>query len=879
MASIMQKSFASGELSPPLYSRTDLAKYQNALRTCKNFMILRHGGAANRPGTQFVGPIKDSSKTVRLIPFVFSQTQTYILEFGDQYIRVIKDGEYVMLTAQAITAVSNASQAVVTYSGADNFANNDQVYLSGFTGSNANYLNNRFFKVSAVNAGANTFEILELDGTAVNSSAWGSMSAGQAEEIYQITSPYLEADLPYLKYVQSADVLTIVHPSYAPRTLSRTADTSWTLSSLTFDANVDYPTSIAATQNGATGSTTYKYTVTAFDPLTGTETPLKAVPPSGVYLATVSNGNATLTSTNSITVTWSLTNLFGYAIADLDFNVYREVNGVYAYVGTSSGVASFVDIGAGIDSTDTPPRIAEDFNATGDYPSAITYYQQRLVVANTNNDVEKVLASKTGNFYDFSVSSPVQDDDAVIFKIAGQRVNEVHHLLDLGTLLIFTESGEFTAQGDAGGILGPSSINTRQSSYNGSNDRLAPIVIGNSAVYVQARGNNIRDINYKFESSNYTGDELSIYASHLVDDYTFLDWTYQQTPHSILWIVRNDGILLGMTYIKEQQMLAWHKHEFHNGLVENVCSIPDGSEDAVYMVIKREIDGKTVRYIEKLTSRKITTAEDIGILDSHLIYDGRNSGATTMTISGSGYTYTDTLTLTASSSYFTASDIGNQIQVYDTDGSVIRFTIDAYTSATVVTGRPNRTVPVTLRSVATTDWAKAVDEISGLWHLEGEDVSIYGDANVVANPNNTSYTVVTVANGKITLSERYAVVYVGLPITSDLQTLNIDSDQQTIIDRNKLISKVTLFVEDSRGIWAGTEEPNNSVSYTDGLTELKIREEENYDESVLLQTDSVDIITEATWNKNGRVFIRQIDPVPLTVLSITPSGYMPFGGG
>jgi hypothetical protein len=120
------------------------------------------------------------------------------------------------------------------------------------------------------------------------------------------------------------------------------------------------------------------------------------------------------------------------------------------------------------------------------------------------------------------------------------------------------------------------------------------------------------------------------------------------------------------------------------------------------------------------------------------------------------------------------------------------------------------------------------------------------------------------------------VVYVGLPITSDLETLNIDSPDSTIVDRNKLINKVTLFVQESRGIWAGTEEPTSVV---DGLYELKIREDESYDSSITLQTDVVDIITEATWNKNGRVFIRQIDPVPLTILSVTPSGYMPFRGG
>lgn len=881
MASITQKAFSGGEIAPALYARTDLAKYFTALKTCRNFYVMRHGGVTNRPGTKFIGEVKDSNKAVRLIPFVFNNSQTYMLEFGDQYMRVIKSDVHVTLASQSITGITNANPCVITYSGADTYTAGDEVYITGIAGAIGQYLNNRNFKVGTVNTGANTFTLKYMDSTDVNSTAFGAYtSGGTAAEIYEIATPYLEADLPALKYVQSADVITIVHPSYPPKNLARTGDTSWALSTVTFDSEIDYPYSIVATQNGTTGSTPYNYTVTSFDPLTGQETPLKSVPPSGGFLATVANGNATLSPTNNITISWGLSAIYGYATADLEFNVYREVNGVFGYIGTASGVLSYTDTGSNSpDLTDTPARVAEDFSATGDYPSCITYYQQRLMMANTDNDIEKVFGSKTGGFKDFSTSSPIQDDDAIIFRLSGKKVNEVHHLVDLGTLLMFTESGEFYASGDAGGTLKPGDINTRQSSYNGSSPLLAPIVVGNSAIYVQARGNNVRDINFQYQSDNYNGNELSIFASHLVDKNTLTDWCYQQIPHSVVWVCRDDGIVLGLTYVKEQEMLAWHKHDFENGFVENCASIPVGSEDSVYFVINRFIDGRDVRYIEKLTSRTLNDIRDIAIMDSHLTYDGRNTDDShTMTLSGSGWTYTDTLTLTSSASFFTAADVGNQIQLYDTDGSVIRFTIDAYSSGTVVTGRPHRTVPVTLQSVAVVDWVRAVDEVSGLWHLEGQDVSVYGDGLVVANPNNDAYVTVTVTNGKITLDDPYGVIIVGTPITSDIETLNVDlPNSGTIIDRNKLINKVTLFTEESRGIWSGSEPPEETNS-VDGLTELKIRESENYDDPVEAKTEAVDIITEASWNNNGRVFVRQIDPVPLTILSITPSGFIPGGG-
>jgi hypothetical protein len=204
MTAIMQKSFSSGELSPSLYARTDVAKYQNALRTCRNFYVMRHGGVSNRPGTQFVGEAKNQNRTVRLIPFVFNVNQTYCLEFGRFYMRVIKNGEYIKRDGQSITGITNANPAVITYSGADNYANDDHILLSGISGPMGNYLNNRQFIVKNVNTTANTFHIHYMNNTNVNSTSFGAYtSGGTIEEIYEITTPYSENDLSELKFVQN----------------------------------------------------------------------------------------------------------------------------------------------------------------------------------------------------------------------------------------------------------------------------------------------------------------------------------------------------------------------------------------------------------------------------------------------------------------------------------------------------------------------------------------------------------------------------------------------------------------------------------------------------------------------------------------------------
>jgi len=868
MTTLSQRSFSGGEIAPALYQRVDTAKYAFGLRTLRNFYVMRHGGAANRPGSQYIAEVKDSSKDTRMIPFVFNTDQTYILEFGDQYMRVIRNGAQVTNTAQNITAITNANPAVLTYSGTDNYANGDEVYISGVVGDIGQYVNGRNFKVANVNTGANTFELDYLDGTNVNSTTWGSYtSGGTIAEIYAITTPYLEADLFNLQFCQSADVITIVHPSYAPRELTRSGHNAWALNTISFAPGIAAPSAgLSGTQNGTTGSTTYKYVITSI----AEETYEESLSSSTI---TVSNGNATLSTTNNISLAWTAVS------GAQEYNVYKETyGGIYGFIGVA-GTNAFTDIGIDADESDTPPVARNPFNATDDYPSTVTYIQQRLTFANTNNDPEKIWMSRTGFFNNFTISSPLQDDDAVTFAVAGRQVNSVKHLLDLGGMVILTASAEISAQGSQSSAITPTNPpNIKFNSYNGSSN-VPPINVGNNALFIQGRGAIVRDLGFDFEVEGYRGGDLTIYSSHLVDGHEIISWAYQQIPHSIVWAVRDDGVLLGLTYVREQAMLAWHRHDFGDGFVNDVCVIPEGSEDRVYVIVERTINAKTVQYIERLSVRDQTDVKDYTFIDSYLSYDGRNTTAQTMTLSGgTNWTYDETLTLTSSTSYFSASEVGNSIHLTGTDGTIIRCEITAYTSATVVSVQPHKTVPVAMRSVAITDWSRAVDTISGLWHLEGESVSVFADGFVVSSPNNDSYEVVAVANGRITLSQSYAVIHIGLPITADIEPLDIDTGSgETMVERNKLINQVTLYVESSRGGFVGAKPPSDdTVDPLEGLTEFKMRNDENYDESIGLRTGKHDVIIESRWNSNGRVFIRQVDPLPLKILSIAPAGAIPF---
>lgn len=948
MSTVIQRSFAGGEIAPALYARVDLSKYQTGLRTCRNAFILRHGGAANRPGTKFVGEVSDSSKKSRLIPFVFSQTQTYILEFGDQYVRFIQNGAYLKEAAVTISSITDANPAVVTTSGSHGYSTGDEVYLSGVSGMTE--VNGRNFKIT-VTAGT-TFELQEMDGTTdFDASGFSAGSGGSSEKIYEVSTVYATDQLFDIKYIQSADVMTLVHPFYPPKELSRTAALSWTFTDITIDPEIDAPTNIGSS-GGPAGSKSFTYVVTSIAEETFEESLISGT--------TTRSSVDTPTVANPISVTW--TNATGAQ----EYNVYKQVNGIYYLLGVSGG-SSFDDIGADVDTTATAPIDIDPFEAVsatitgitqadpgvvtysgadvfsngdeiiltgvvgmtevnsikfivanlntgantfeltdedgvdvdtsgytayssggtatviGSYPSTVTYFQQRLTFANSINFPEKVWTSRIGQFKNFTKSSPIQADDAITFTIAGRQINEIKHLLDLSQLIVFTESGEWTVGGDGSGILRPTSISPKQESYNGANE-MQPIPIGKSALYVQARGSIVRDLGYDFSSDGYRGNDLTIFSAHLFDDYSLSDWAYQQIPHSVVWVVRSDGTLLALTYVREQSLVAWSRHDFDAGTVESVASVPESSEDAVYVEVKRTIDGNTRRYIERFATRNIIDIVDAKFMDSNLSYDGRHTGTTTMTLSGgTDWVYTETLTLTASASTFTSTavDVGNAIHLTGSDGTIIRCTITAYSSATVVSVKPNKTVPAAMRSTAISTWSYAVDEVSGLWHLEGEDVSVFADGFVVASPKNDSYDTLTVTNGAITLDKPYSVIHVGLPFLADLETLDIETlNSETMTDKDKNVGNVTLFVEETRGVYAGPKPPtSDTTDPLENLVEYKLRNDEDYDSPVELKTDTIDVNIQPEWNSNGRVFIRQVDPVPMTVLAIAPAGFIPFTRG
>lgn len=801
MTSLLQPSMTGGELSPSLYARVDLARYLTSLKTCRNFIVQQYGGAINRPGTSFVGEVSDSAYFHRLIPFEFSTVQTYVLEFGHLTMRVIKDGGYV-----------ESSPGVI-------------------------------------------YELV----TPYSSNALRSLS-----------------DLELINWTQSADVLTVVHEDYYPRQFSRTDHAAWSVAAF---ANaygpfqpINVATGLTVYVSAATGSVTVTASSALFDAgMIGTQFYIEQKdygvpwePGKAVLIGDIRRSDGkyyeslTAATTGSLRPTHDADDWSDGAVT------WRFLHPGFGY-GTITAVASATvctmtvvsripDAAVGVGGA-TYKWAKAAWGGDQGYPCAVAYFQNRQIFGGTSAEPQRNWMSKTGNYVDFGTSQPLVADDSINFPIPGRQVNAVRHYVELDKLAILTSGSEWVVNGGQEGIIAPDTISVRPQGRRGS-ARIPPVVIGNTAIFIQDKGKTIRELGFDFASDSYTGRDLTQMASHLFSDYTIVDWAYQQVPFQVVWCVRSDGTLLGMTYLKDQEVVGWHRHDT-DGEFESVAVISEGGEDVLYCIVKRTIGGATKRYVERMNTRSFSDAKDWFFVDSGLTYDGRNTGATTMTLTtATDWTYQNgAFTLTASAATFAAGDVGTAEVHFEVGTQVIRLAITGYTSATVVTVSANRDIQASLQGVATTDWGLARKSFAGLDHLEGKTCSVLADGNV--------HPQAIVSSGAISLQAAAVVVHAGLPITADIETLGITiQNQETILDKKKLITALRLMVENTRGLKIGPTAAN--------LVEIKQRATENYDQATMTTTGIVEDRIPATWSKDGRCFIRQEDPLPATILGIIP---------
>lgn len=559
----IQTNLTAGELSPRMALRVDFAKYGNGVETLENYIVLPQGGVTRAPGTRYVAEVKDSTKSTRLIPFEFSTTQAYMLEFGDLYIRFYRGGGRIGSTITG--AVDNGGGLIRITSAAHGLVNADTIYIGGVGG-----VPNATGPWSVVNVTTNTFDLLfsTFAGAYTSGGTW----------VVEVATQYLAADLFDLKYVQSADTLYIVHSGYPVTKLTRLSHTTWVFSAVTFldgpwfDENLLLPNSTRSTITITPGAATGATTLTA----------------SAALFTAAHVGRFVRLLEGSV---------WGYGV----------ITGF-----TSSTVVNFT-VNPATTLTNTNPKSTWRFNAwyTSNYPGAICFFEERLAFASTPVQPQAIWLSVTGDYEDMTPGA--NDDDALTYVLASRKVNAIVWLADSVGLLIGTVGGEFAMFGGNDSPLTPTNVTVRKQSTRGSLS-ISPVEVGNSLLFVQRAGRKIRELNFNAEAGAYKSPDLTLLAEHITADF-IVEMSYQQEPDSIVWCVIDSGELVSFTYNPEQEVLAFGRR-LTDGEFESVATIPhpDGTGDQTWIIVNRRIQAVDHRYIEYMDPSLY--------VDSGLSYDG-----------------------------------------------------------------------------------------------------------------------------------------------------------------------------------------------------------------------------------------------------------------
>lgn len=567
-----QHSFNGGEVTPEFYGQIGDAKYQSGLATCRNFICKPQGPIENRAGFAFVREVKASANKTRLIPFTYSTTQTMVIEMGAGYFRFHTQGATLLYTTPVAWVTATA-------------------YAVGDMRSNGGI---NYYCVTAHTSG--TFS------TDLAAGNWYAMPSNP--NIYEIPNPYATADLFDIHFVQSADVLTLVHPNYAPRELRRLGATNWTFTTIAFTPAIAAPTGVTATPDAVRTGYDYHYVVTAIaaDGLSQSVASVDATCVNNIFTSGAKN-----------TIAWSaVTGASAYL-------VYKKVGGSYGYIGRTTTL-SMVDDNIGPDLSRTPPIYDTVFQAAGDYPGAVSYFEQRRCFAGTLNKPQNIWMTNAGTESGMSYALPTVDDNRIAFRVAAREANTIRHIVPLTNLLLLTSSAEWRVTSVNSDAITPTTVSVKPQSYIGASN-VQPVIINNNLLYCAARGGHMREMAYSWQANGYASGDLSLRAPHLFDSFDLVDICYAKAPLPIVWAVSSSGKLLGLTYVPEQQVGSWHQHDT-DGLFESCTAVAEGSEDVLYVIVNRTIGGVTKRYIERQASRKFSTQADAFFVDCGITYNG-----------------------------------------------------------------------------------------------------------------------------------------------------------------------------------------------------------------------------------------------------------------
>lgn len=836
MANLLVTAFNAGELSPYMDARVDVEKYRSGCQTLENMVVLPYGGVFRRAGTQYLGEAKLSNKRCRLIGFNFSVTTTYVLEFGEQYIRFWTNGAPVLSGGNPYEIVSpylESELRELQYAQV-----NDVMYivhpnhaprkLSRIANNNWTLatISFKFPPILDQNTGTTTIASSASNGNVTLTASASTFQAGHVESQWAIQWPRNSASLtlPINANATSSDTLDI----QGTWTLTTVGIWQGTIRLLriptkNMDANGgagftayevvrefradDTPRNFIATgtedervglklQVADTGLNNvasnidrveFTCTVTSNDHgyTTGDQIRIptsEAAAPIGspmvrsvtkiddntyTYQTDVNTGATNATNVNVTNITRSQAKVF---LESTDFNSGGTVTITSVASGTSAGATVGKWLGSNISGTTQWSEAA--FSAVRGYPRAVAMHEQRLVFAGTAHQPTTVWMSKTDDFEDFQLGS--SPDSGIAITLAANEANRINWIFSQKKLLIGTSGDEWTL-GSNSDVEAFSAVNVaahRQSGYGSKFIRA--ILLNDVLLFLQRRGRKLREMTYNFGRDGWVAPDLTVLSEHITEG-ELVEMTFQQQPDAILWAVRGDGKLVGMSYERDQNVVAWHRHST-DGDFESVATIygATAADDEVWFLVKRTIGGQTKRYIERFRP------------DARNVFEAQ--------------TKTDWWYLDAATRYSGA----------------------------------------------------ATTTITGLSHLNGKTVGVLADGAVQPDK--------VVAGGQITLDKAATKVLVGLPFTSTLRPMKFEFDLQDgpTRGRKKRVNRVTVSLYKSLGAEASTDGEEWLWIYPRDF-------DDPMDTSPPPRTGDYGVVLAGNYSEDADIYVRQRLPYPLTV--------------
>ena len=575
----LKTSFAAGELSPLLHARVDLAQYANGAAYLNNFIILPQGGLSNRPGTVSLGD--KTYDAVRLVPFVFSEDDSYVLAFGDGFVdRYSFTGYRERIPGSPYTAAHLPR-------------------LRWLQSADVLYLFHPDVPVHMLSRKPTgwEFEKVKLD-----KGPFEDMNNDPEKRLILTERADFEYDLfadGFLLF-ETYDLLdALLKVEVKVKAWSDTFELKKGAHNPEGELLWGEPVVVRNVFGAFSYRTTGKWTGTVKverclpegwvgkDEANWTWEPFKEYFSDGGAEENFAFSGAVEEYANHYRFSYAGPKNRVIVAFDYEGGVIERVFRIKEIISTQEAVVEDTEKKGGYIPTTDAWAIGA-FGPHYGYPSLGIFHQERLVLANTRHSPQSIWMSQPASWHDFSTSIPTKDSDSIAVTLASKEINAIRGLASRGDLLIFTAGGEWSAKAGAKtDVFTPSSIVITPSGYRGCSD-LFPLDVGQSSLFVQRDGRTIRALGYSLEMDNYASSDLSILAEHLFHGTSARRWTYQQSPWSIVWVVLADGRLLALTLNQEHQVSGWGRHDL-GGQVLDVCSIPGAGagQDDVYFVVRR----------------------------------------------------------------------------------------------------------------------------------------------------------------------------------------------------------------------------------------------------------------------------------------------------